>query len=251
MRSYLRKLPRCQSQNCLTLYWARTCSDGRPARQDTVQDFQDSDKVYAFIKQKKITVIQDDFSFIRNQGLYAAFNLIENKWRMLVLRDTKLAELIEKVHPQDYRSKIIDNKAAQYHLSEFYESFLRAPAADEYIIEQWEKSKKTSDDLIRVKALRMLDQLRFPLADDELESLRETRNQCMHFRVTTLATYIQTIELVNRYVKDFEMRELTEAISRVIDPQIKQLSQMIEKISVTSLSDLATHMARVAAGWKN
>jgi hypothetical protein len=211
---------------------------GNPARQENISDSQDSDKVYAFLKLKKIKVLQDDYSYVKNQRLYAAFNLIETKWRILALSDRKLSALIDKTNPEVYRSKALDHKAAQYNLSEFYENFLLAPASDEFIVQEWDKSGKSNDDLIRVRNLRMLDELHFPVTEDELNMLRETRNQCMHFRVTTLEEYCRTVEVVNRYIKVAEMRQLITAVAKVIDPQIQQLSRLLAEQLKPNLSIL-------------
>ncbi len=204
---------------------------GKTTRNELIIDFENSSEFYEKAKNKNsFKIIADEFSAVRNSRLYEGFNLIEHKWRKIVVMSFGLSVVENAPNPENYQSKSYDHKISQYVLSEFFENFLYQPASDIYIRKRWKESTKTEDEVVRLTKLRRLDELGFPLNSNDLNLLQSTRNKCMHFRVITAQEYSQTIDKINHYLKIEAQKEFLKTFSDSIKPLIDSQNALFQSI---------------------
>jgi len=196
-------------------------------RKENVEDFENSEDFYKNASTKKgFKIISDEFSDERNVRLYRGFNLIETKWRQLVISQLGLETVNQAPSPTNYQTKIPDHKISQYVLSEFFEHFLYQPASETYIRERWGESEKTEEDVIRLFKLTRIDEFIFPLDAGELKELQKARNKCMHFRVIPVSEYIGAVEKINKYLKIEAQKEFLTLMQDVTTNWIKPLMEL-------------------------
>lgn len=185
------------------------------ARTEEIDDFEQSDKFYEFVAKSKIKIVEDNYSFIKNQLLYKAFFLIESRLRIAAMSKDEIMQYV----PVNPRSKGVDHKVATFNFSELYEQLLMSPASNEYIIAKWKCYSSDPAELLKLKAeTTKIEELKFPLNIDELNKLRKIRNNCMHFRVTTLGDYTSAINMINRYLVDKDKRMLASGLGQALKP---------------------------------
>lgn len=191
-------------------------------------DFKGSDDFYAkAAKKKSYKIISDDYSDLRNQELYRGFQSIERGWRKLVLT----WNIKHDVATEPKNSKVYDHAISTYTLSEFFEQFLFAPASESYVREQWRSSgARSEDDVVRVSSLKRLHEIGMNITEDELRTIQQRRNQCMHFRVITRKEYDEAITLINKYL----IEELKKEFMDKTMESIKAISgHMYESLNVS------------------
>lgn len=201
-------------------------------REENVEDFENSEDFYKNASTKKgFKIITDEFSDERNVKLYRGFNLIETKWRQLVISQLGFETVNQAPSPTNYQSKIPDHKISQYVLSEFFEYFLYQPASEAYIRERWRESNKTEEDVVRLFKLTRIDEFIFPLDTSELKELQKSRNTCMHFRVIPMSEYIGTVDKINKYLKIEAQKEFIALMQNVTRDWIKPLLEVQNSIA--------------------
>jgi len=194
---------------------------GKYERNEKIYDFKESSEFYkASRKEKAFKIVKDDFSNYRNARLYGGFNLIEIKWRQFILINLGASKIKEAPNPTFYKNKEADHKISQYSISEFLENFFYQPASENYIRSCWGKSAKNEDSLIKLMKLQKLDEFDFPLSAIELAFMNQIRNQCMHFRVTSMEDYTKSIEILNRYLKYEAQKELGKVAVDILKPYL-------------------------------
>lgn len=178
---------------------------------EEIIDFENSDNFYKQSEAKRnFKIINDEFSQSRNERLYRGFGLIE-----IMIRQLLSEKELSAVLPQNYQSKSSDHPISQYSLGEIIEYYLLQPASDSYIVEEWNKSSKSDNDLLEVAKLKMIDELNIPLTSDQLNYIRNIRNKCMHFRVITVAEYAIAVESMNNYIKMHSIKEFSSMIKEI------------------------------------
>lgn len=187
------------------------------AQQDEyLDDFVNSQEFYTSVRRnKKCSIIYDDFSNSRNAKLYGGFLLVETNWRTLIMQNSQLTELFKKRRPTIYRNDEIDHYLSCYPTSELMESIFEQPASREFVIQRWQQSTKADDELVKCTQLTMLDELDFPLKTEEIKRLINIRNQCMHFRITTPKDYDFAADVINRFLIIEGTNELTESLRNI------------------------------------
>ncbi len=194
-------------------------------------DFDNSEKFYEDSRSgKSYKIISDEFSDFRNRELYKGFQLIEHKWRQMIVT-TYAAQNKPISKPGRYSKRASDHAISTYELTEFLEQFLYAPASEGYIRRQWQESEtKSEDDVIRIMNLKQRDELNFALTVDDLETIRNRRNQCMHFRVITSQEYEEVVPLINEYLKLQSLEEFRKAVAVPFAEILKQTQKSILSI---------------------
>lgn len=196
-------------------------------RTEEIDDFEQSSIVYEFMTKHKIKIVEDNYSFIKNQLLYKAFYLIESKLRITAMSRDDIMQFV----PANTRSKGLDHKIATFNFSELYEQLLMSPASDNYVIAKWKAYSSDPVELLRLKAkTTKIEELKFPLNIDELNQLRKIRNNCMHFKVTTLDDYCFAINMINRYLVDKDRKMLANGLGQALKPLQDALRASEEKI---------------------
>ncbi len=204
-----------------------------------IPDFDNSEKFYEDSRVGKgYKIISDEFSDLRNRELYKGFQLIEHKWRQIIVT-TYAAQNKPISKPGRYSKKASDHAISTYELTEFLEQFLYAPASEAYMRKQWQESKsKSEDDVMRIVNLKQRDELNFGLTVDELNIIRNRRNQCMHFRVITSQEYKEVVPLINEYLRLQSLKEFINVASASLAQMIKQtqksMSEMVQRLGVMS-----------------
>ncbi len=204
---------------------------GKVSRTEKVKDFDGSEEFYKKAESKRgFKLIADEFSDARNAKLYKGFNLIEEKWRVIVVSQLGVEAISEAPAPQSYRSKTYDHKVSQYVLSEFFENFLYQPASEDYVREIWKNSEKDEDAAVELTKLKKIDELRFPIGLEDLVMLQKARNTCMHFRVITSSEYSEIVEKMNEYLKVEALREFSNAIGTSLIESMKPFLEAQEAL---------------------
>lgn len=199
-------------------------------RSEEIYYFENSAQFYEKTKEL-FKIISDEFSFFLNQKLYRGFEAIETKWRISILRSGKLQSLTNKRNPMHYRSEFPDHKFSQYSLGELVDNFLLAAASDNFLKQEWGRLNSSSfDAFLRVRSLRVIDELRFPINAAELKFLKDLRNACMHFRVTTISDYKKGVELINKYLKFDGLEKFNESLGTRIE-KYESVAQVIFEFS--------------------
>lgn len=200
-------------------------------------DFDNSEKFYEDSRiGKGFKIISDEFSDLRNRELYKGFQLIEHKWRQIIVTIYS-AQNKPIGKPGRYSKRASDHAISTYELTEFLEQFLYAPASEDYMRRQWQESKlKSEDEVIRIVNLKQRDELSFGLTVDELETIRNRRNQCMHFRVITTQEYEEVVPLINEYLRLQSLKEFRKAVSvpfaEMIEQTQKNIRSLVQKLGV-------------------
>lgn len=184
-------------------------------------DFSGSGVFYSKATKKKgYKIVSDEYSDLRNQELYKGFQLIEREWRKLVLS----WNIKHDVATAPKNSKVSDHAISTYTLAEFFELFLFAPASEQYIRDQWRKNEtKTENEVIRIASLKRLSEIGMKMTEDELRTIQKRRNQCMHFRVVTHVEYIETVNLINKYLIEEIKKDFISKTMKSIEAMSSQL----------------------------
>lgn len=212
-------------------------------RTEEIDDFEDSIKFYKFIAVNKIKIVEDNYSFIKNQLLYKAFYLIESQLRIVAMSKDEIMQHV----PANPRNKGINHKVATFNFSELYEQLLMSPASDEYIIKKWKGYSSDPVELLKLKSeTTKIEELEFPLNIDELNELRKIRNSCMHFRVTTLGDYVSAISMINRYLVDRDKKMLARGLGQALRPFQDALKVSEDRLK--ALGEEQRNILRVLSG---
>lgn len=213
---------------------------------DTIDmhDFSGSEIFYSKATKKKgYKIVSDEYSDLRNQELYKGFQLIERGWRKLVLS----WNIKHDVATTPKNSKVSDHAISTYTLAEFFEQFLFAPASEQYIRDQWRKSEiKTEDEVIRIASLKRLSEIGMKMTEDELRTIQKRRNQCMHFRVVTHAEYIETVNLINKYLIEEIKKDFISKTMKSIEAMSSQLYDSLG-LSFDNIKRISDQLATVRA----
>jgi hypothetical protein len=207
-------------------------TDPKP-QQELVEDFEDSADIYNYLAKSNMRIIEDSFSYTRNHRLYSAFYQLESMLRLRLLSSNQF----HKSRPiRDYTKTLkLDHRVSMFTFSELYETLLLSPASDEYVLSKWEETDKKGTTLLELsKNLKGLDELNFPLTASELKFLLNQRNQCMHFRVTTLDEYSRTIRLVNKYILSRQSKKLNDIVAK----NIASMQETMAKVDTSALNTL-------------
>lgn len=193
-------------------------------------DFENSKEFYKKSRCKSgYKIVSDEFSNEINRELYNAFQTIEIKFRKYIL--SAYIEKGEKIpNSMHYRKELSDHAISVYELSDFFESFLYQPASDLYKKKTWNNCSKTEEDVIKISKLKQMDELGFCLDKGELEIIRKIRNQCMHFRVTTIGEYEEVAPILNKYLKNDGWAALVNLLSNQI-PELNYFSNFMASVS--------------------
>lgn len=214
-----------------------------------VASFTDSEAFYAGSKGKSgYKIISDEFSDALNFTLYKGFNRIEGELRQLVLENSKRKGGL-KIDSRFYNAKNSDHAVSTFQLSDFIERLLKAPASDGYMKAQWRKSKKTENDVIKIAKLTRLDEIKPGLTFDELNSLRNQRNKCMHFNVITIEDYKKIAPLINKYLRASATRMMSRSFSELYEAISKQLEQIATPTK--ALSEALAQQLRLTTDWSD
>jgi hypothetical protein len=197
-----------------------------------LSDFSNSSDFYRLsYRENTFKIIADEFSDARNLTLYTGFNLVEQKWRLIITTGTDCEILKQTKKPP--RSSKSDHDVSLYTTSEFIENFFLKPASENYVRKKWQAGDKSEDTAISLVKPTLIDELGFPLTVPELKYLQSIRNQCMHFRVTTPDDYLNTCLLINKYLKSAHLDELSRIFAGTIKPLLdcdKMFSEMIAAV---------------------
>ncbi len=197
-------------------------------RTEEIDDFEQSATFYEFVAKSKIKIVEDNYSFIKNQLLYKAFYMIESKLRITAMSQDEIMQYV----PISPRTKGFDHKVATFTFSELYEQLLLSPASDKYIIAKWNSYNSDPAELLKLKSsTTKIEELNFPLKIDELNKLRKIRNNCMHFRVTTLGDYGDAITMINRYLIDKDRKMLASGLGQALKPYQNALKASQDKFN--------------------
>ena len=151
--------------------------------------------------------------------------MIESKLRITAMSNKEIIKYV----PRNPRSKGLDHKVATFDFSELYEQLLMSPASDSFIISKWKKYSNDPIELLKLSAqTTKIEELNFPLSIDELNILRKFRNNCMHFRVTTLNDYIDTVKMINTYLLDKNKRTFANGLTQALKPLQKTFKTLDE-----------------------
>lgn len=203
-------------------------------------DFVNSEKFYAGSRVSRgYKIISDEFSDIRNRELYKGFQLIEHKWRQaIVIAYSQQNKQVDK--PVRYKKKASDHAISTYELTEFFEQFLYAPASEEYKRKQWRLSTtKTEDDMMRIANLKQLNEIGFGLDPAKLETIRDRRNQCMHFRIVTNQEYVETVPLINEYLQSQAWKEFTTKLTKTASVSLQEAVAQAQEAARAVIEGLA------------
>lgn len=196
-----------------------------------ILDFEGSEEFYKKAASKNgFTIISDEYSDDRNAKLYKAFNKIETGWRVAVASDEKIPELLDndKLKPRNHR-KGRDHLMAQYELSEFFEIFFFSTPTDKYLKKYWQNdSDKSMETALVMTRLTRADELKIKINREDSDYLRNRRNACMHFRTTSPSEYIKTVNIINEYLMEDQMRILVDSAQGI--------AKSIQKILMPSLT---------------
>ena len=224
-------------------------------------DFNKSEEFYEGSRKKKgYKIVSDEFSDDRNRNLYKGFQAIESKWRTLIL--STYSNRKEKTPKSKYHNKrSSDHAISTYGLTGFFELFLYQPASELYMRNIWKSSNKTEDDVIRISNLKQINELGFGLNKEELEIIRQRRNQCMHFRVITQREYEEVVPIINKYLKKDEWNRFVVSFKATTDEMMKRLIPDMNNITnamtslirsqMPSINDTANSIKRLSESFMN
>lgn len=211
-------------------------------------DFDQSYELYVYCSndKKKTRIINDDFSNQRGGILHQTFARLETRLRIQLLSDQSLLKIVDGIDSKSIkgrRAKEPDYKLSQIALSEIFNHFLLSPCSEDYIAGQFEASAKKSGDVIKIRSLRIVDEIKFPLTEAELKRLGRIRNATMHFKVITLDDYKFAIDSVNLYVHYIETKDLMRVLAESLQPAIKDALKSLSNIDFTAINNSFSEIA--------
>lgn len=204
---------------------------GKKVKNEEIPDFENSGEFYKEIPKKGVKIVFDEFSDARNTKLYEGFNLIEKRWREIIIKNLGVDFIKDAADPKSIQGGV-DHKISQYMWSELLENILYQPASEEYLRGRWKASSKTEADVIEIAGLKIIDELNLHLGTQDLKFLQSTRNKCMHFRIVTVDEYSKAVDKINDYLK----LEALKDFAKVFQDSMKPLIESFRKLADMSKS---------------